>query len=46
MCIRDSHWGTTFDVSGDGRRVYFEHASAERPPREFGVVMNWTALLK
>jgi serine/threonine protein kinase len=44
--LGDRHWGTTYDVSGDGRRVYFPHPVAERPPREFGVVMNWSALLK
>ncbi|MEO5823093.1 MAG: protein kinase, partial [Vicinamibacteraceae bacterium] len=42
----ERHWGTTYDVSGDGRRVFFFQAPAERPPREFGIVMNWTALLK
>jgi len=29
-----------------GRRVYFPHALADRPPREFGLILNWTALLK
>ena len=40
------HWGTTYEVSADGRRVYFPHATADHPPREFGVILNWTALLK
>ena len=44
--LGERHWGTTYDVSGDGRRVYFPYAVAERPPREFGVIMNWSALLK
>jgi hypothetical protein len=44
--LGERHWGTAFDVSGDGRRVYFPLAPAERPPREFGIVMNWTALLE
>jgi hypothetical protein len=28
-----------------GRRIYFPHAGVDRPPHEFGVVMNRTALL-
>ena len=40
------HWGTTYEVSVDGRRVYFPHATADQPPREFGVILNWTALVK
>jgi eukaryotic-like serine/threonine-protein kinase len=44
--LGERHWGTTFDVSGDGRRVYFPMAPAERPPREFGIVMHWAALLE
>jgi eukaryotic-like serine/threonine-protein kinase len=40
------HWGTIYEVSSDGGRFYFPHPGDERPPREFGVVMNWTALLK
>jgi hypothetical protein len=33
-------------VSADGRRVYFPQAVADGPPREFGLILNWTALLK
>ena len=40
------HWGTVFDVSADGRRVFFPRAPAERPPRDFDVVLGWTALLE
>ena len=44
--LGERHWGTTYEVSVDGRRVYFPHATADQPPREFGVILNWTALLK
>ena len=44
--LGERHWGTIYEVSSDGRRFYFPHPGDERPPREFGVVMNWSALLK
>jgi dipeptidyl aminopeptidase/acylaminoacyl peptidase len=44
--LGERHWGTTYDVAPDGLRVYFPHATGNREPREFGVVLNWTALLK
>ena len=44
--LGERHWGTTYDVSADGRRVYFRHSGDDLPPREFGVIMNWSALLK
>ena len=40
------HWGTIYEVSPDGQRFYVPHRGDEHPPREFGVVMNWTALLQ
>jgi hypothetical protein len=39
-------YSTTYDVSADGRRVYFPHSGDLRAPGEFGVVMNWSSLLK
>jgi Tol biopolymer transport system component len=44
--LGERHWGTTFDVSSDGRRVFFSAAAAARPPRELGVALGWSALLK
>jgi eukaryotic-like serine/threonine-protein kinase len=44
--LGERHWGTTYDISKDGRRLYFPHAADDRPPREFGVIMNWRTLLK
>jgi eukaryotic-like serine/threonine-protein kinase len=44
--LGERHWGTTFDVSSDGRRIFYPMVPAERPPREFGIVMNWSRLLR
>jgi hypothetical protein len=43
--LGERHWGTTFDVSNDGRRVFFSAAPTARPPRALGVVMGWSGLL-
>jgi eukaryotic-like serine/threonine-protein kinase len=40
------HWGTQYDVSPDGRRVYFMHRNEDQPPREIHVVIGWRSLLK
>ena len=43
--IGTGHWGTQYDVSQDGQRVYFiDHTAAPRPS-EVNVVMGWSALL-
>ena len=44
--LGERHWGTIYDVSLDGRRVYFPHQTDQTPPREFGVVLGWRALIK
>jgi len=44
--LGERHWGTIYDVSLDGRRVYFPHQTDQNPPREFGVVLGWRALIK
>ena len=44
--LGERHWGTTYDVSADGRRVYFGRAVDDRPPEAFGVVLNWQAWLE
>jgi hypothetical protein len=44
--LSERHWGTVYDVSLDGRHVYFPHDTDQRPPREFGVVLGWRALIK
>jgi Tol biopolymer transport system component len=42
----ERHWGTVYDVSPDGMRVYFPHSGTAQAPREFGVVLDWRALLQ
>ncbi len=44
--ISRGHWGTQYDVSPDGRRVYFLDETREPAPREIAVVLGWRALLK
>lgn len=44
--IGTGHWGTQYDVSADGRRVYFLDRANERPPHEIGLVLGWPALLR
>ena len=39
------HWGTQYDVSPDGSRIYFLRGNEDRPPREIHVVIGWRALL-
>ena len=40
------HWGTTYDVSPDGARIFLPQAPEEQAPREITIVMGWRALLK
>jgi Tol biopolymer transport system component len=43
--IGRGHWGTPYDVSPDGERIYFLRARDEEPVREIHVVLGWRALL-
>lgn len=44
--IESGHWGTQYDVSPDGQRVYFiDHTAAPRPS-EINVAIGWSTLLK
>ena len=40
------HFGTQYDVSADGRRIYFLVQNPQEAPREFNVIMGWRSLLK
>ena len=40
------HWGTQYDLSPDGSRVYFLRRNDDPAPHEFHVVMGWQALLE
>jgi eukaryotic-like serine/threonine-protein kinase len=44
--IGSGHWGTQYDVSEDGRVLYFIDRTAEPPPDEVTVVIGWRALLE
>jgi Tol biopolymer transport system component len=44
--LRERHQDTVYDVSRDGRIVYFQQQTDLKPPREFGVVLGWRALIK
>jgi len=39
------HWGTQYDISPDGRRIYVLHPNEAQPPREIHVVIGWRALV-
>jgi len=39
------HWGTQYDVSPDGGRIYFMHPNEDQPPRAITVVHGWRSLL-
>ncbi len=39
------HWGTQYDISPDGSRIYFLRRNEDPPPREIQVVVGWRALL-
>ena len=44
--IGSAHWGIQYDVSPDGRRVYFLDETREPAPREVAIVLGWRALLR
>jgi Tol biopolymer transport system component len=43
--IGSGHWGTQYDVSPDGRLVYFIDRTPAPRPSEIAVVIGWKALL-
>jgi eukaryotic-like serine/threonine-protein kinase len=44
--IGSGHFGTQYDVSPDGRRIYFLDRKTDPPPSEFNVVLGWPGILK
>jgi hypothetical protein len=44
--IRSGHFGTHYDVSPDGRRIYFLDRKTDPPPPDFNVVLGWPGILK
>jgi hypothetical protein len=39
------HWGTQYDISPDGGRIYFLRPNDDEPPRRIRLVLGWRALL-
>jgi serine/threonine protein kinase/Tol biopolymer transport system component len=39
------HWGTQYDVSPDGNRIYFTQPTQDPAPTEIQVAINWQLLL-
>jgi serine/threonine-protein kinase len=44
--IGRGHWGTPYDVSPDGSRIYFLRRNDDLPPGEIHVIVGWRALLE
>ncbi len=40
------HWGTVYDVSPDGRRVFLPRPDPRPAPRKVGIVLHWIDLLR
>lgn len=40
------HWGTVYDVSPDGKRVFLPRPDGRPAPRAIDLVLNWTGLLQ
>ncbi len=40
------HWGTQYDVTHDGSRVYFVDRQQPEPATRIEVILGWTALLR
>jgi Tol biopolymer transport system component len=40
------HWGTQYDVTADGSRIYFMQRNRDAAPDRFTVVLGWRSLLK
>jgi serine/threonine protein kinase len=44
--IGTGHWGTQYDVSRDGRRVYYVDRTQPDPSTRIEVVLGWTSLVR
>ena len=44
--IGSGHWGTQYDVSPDGQRVYFIDQTPPPRPSEINVAIGWRAFLR
>ena len=39
------HYSTQYDISADGRRVYFLDRQPRDPPRDISVIVGWRELI-
>ena len=44
--VGSGHWGTQYDISPDGKRIYFMEPTQEPAPQEIQIAINWWALLR
>ena len=44
--ISPGHWGTNYDVSPDGHRIYFLDLRVEPGPHDVNLVLGWRAMLR
>jgi eukaryotic-like serine/threonine-protein kinase len=44
--LAERHWGTVYDVSPDGTRVFLPRPDSGPVSREVGIVLNWLDLLQ
>jgi serine/threonine protein kinase/Tol biopolymer transport system component len=44
--ISPGHWGTNYDVSPDGGRIYFLSLAIDPGPRDIALVLGWRAMLR
>jgi hypothetical protein len=44
--IGTGHWSTQYDVSRDGRRVYYVDRAQPDPATRIDVVLGWTSLVR
>ena len=43
--VGSGHWGTQYDISPDGKRLYFMEPNQEPAPQAIHIAINWRALL-
>ena len=44
--LNPRHWGTSYDVSPDGSRIFMPQQPSAQPPNEVTLILGWRALLR
>jgi len=44
--LNGRHWGTSYDVSPDGSRIFLPQQPSAQPPNEVTLILGWRALLR